>query len=538
MKTKYIILPLAALMMGVTSCVKDLNTAPIDPNSSTSEDAYKNEENYLQGLAKCYGMMAMSGQTGGESGEIDGVDAGLSTFIRGMWNCNEMSTDHAICAWGDDYVETINTLTWNSALNKNISAVYYRQMFAVTTINEYLKQTDDAKLALRGVSDDLKAKIQGYRHEARFIRALMYSYLIDLFGNPPFVTENDPIGKVFPKQIGRAEVFKYVESELIALSEVLPEPRTNLYARVDRAAAWALLSRLYLNAEVYTGEDRYGDCITWSNKVINAGYSLADNYANLFKADNDINAGVSREIIMPIAFDGTRTEAFGTTFLVMAARTGDIKKEECGTTENWGGVRARKNLVDLFPNSDQIDANGFLVSPDQRCIIYMKDRTKEIANSREFKQGYGVYKWRQLNSDGSIPTGRYANTDFPLFRLAEIYLNYAEATLRGGAGGDAGKALDLINQLRARAYGNTSGNISSAQMSLDFILEERGRELYWEGFRRPDLVRYNKFTSGDYLWPYKGGANVGRGVDARYNLFPIPDADMKANYNLVQNAGY
>lgn len=526
-------------MLGATSCVKDLDAMPIDPNSSTSEDAYKNEENYLQGLAKCYGMLAVSGQSGAESGEIDGVDAGLSTFVRGMWNCNELTTDHAICGWPNTYVEPYVTIGWNTSPNENTSAVYYRQMFAVTTINEYLKQTADEKLTLRGVDDELKAKIQEYRHEVRYLRALMYSYLMDLFGNPPFVLETDPIGKFFPQQIKRADLFNWIEGELLALEPLLKDPRMNQYGRVDKSAVWALMSRNYLNAKVYTGVERYGDCITWSNKLLsNSSYRLGDNYANLFKADNDINAGVACEMIMVIPFDGLRTQAFATSFLVMASRSGDIDINECGTNKQWGGNRSRKNLVDLFPNTDQQDAAGFLASPDQRCIIYKKDRTKEIANYREFKEGYSVYKWRMINSDGTQANPDYANTDFPLFRLAEIYLNYAEATVRGGAGGDMTKALGYINALRERAYGNTSGNITSTDLTVDFMLDERGRELYWEGFRRVDLVRHDKFTSASYLWPYKGGSPTGRGVAERYNIFPIPDADIKANPNLKQNDGY
>jgi len=127
----------------------------------------------------------------------------------------------------------------------------------------------------------------------------------------------------------------------------------------------------------------------------------------------------------------------------------------------------------------------------------------------------------------------------PLFRLAEIYLIYAEAVVKGGSGGDINTAVQYINALRQRAYNNVSGNINSAQLSApDFILDERARELYWEGFRRTDLIRYNKFTSGSYLWPWKGGVRSGTGVADYRKLYPIPSRDINSNTNLAQNPGY
>ena len=128
------------------------------------------------------------------------------------------------------------------------------------------------------------------------------------------------------------------------------------------------------------------------------------------------------------------------------------------------------------------------------------------------------------------------------FRLAEMYLIYAEAVLRGGSGGDANTALMYINKIRGRAYDNnpnsTAGNITPSELDLDFILDERARELMWEGFRRTDLIRYNRFTTSDYLWSWKGGVRNGAAVDSKFRLFPIPTTDLLANPNLKQNPGY
>jgi hypothetical protein len=125
-----------------------------------------------------------------------------------------------------------------------------------------------------------------------------------------------------------------------------------------------------------------------------------------------------------------------------------------------------------------------------------------------------------------------------MFRLADVYLMYAEAVLRGGAGGDLSTALNYVNQIRERAYGDNSGDINQSQLTLDFILDERGRELYWECTRRTDLIRFGKFTGGEYIWPWKGGVKEGTATDNKYDIYPIPSSDITANPNLVQNPGY
>ena len=124
-----------------------------------------------------------------------------------------------------------------------------------------------------------------------------------------------------------------------------------------------------------------------------------------------------------------------------------------------------------------------------------------------------------------------------MFRLADVYLMYAEAVLRGG-GGSTATALGYVNEIRARAYDGPSGNIDQNTLDLDFILDERARELLWECHRRTDLVRFGKFANTDYLWQWKGGVKDGAAVSDNYNVYPIPSNDLGANPNLVQNAGY
>ena len=176
---------------------------------------------------------------------------------------------------------------------------------------------------------------------------------------------------------------------------------------------------------------------------------------------------------------------------------------------------------------------------DRRAMFYTDGQEKEIADISQFTEGYAITKWKNITSDGQAGSDlTFMDVDFPMFRLADAYLMYAEAVVRGGSGGDIGTAVDLVNQVRARAYGDASGNISAEDLTLDFLLDERARELYWECHRRTDLVRFGQFSDGSYVWPWKGGVPEGTQTDSRYDIFPLPSSDVNANPNLTQNSGY
>jgi hypothetical protein len=289
-----------------------------------------------------------------------------------------------------------------------------------------------------------------------------------------------------------------------------------------------LLARLYLNAEVYTGTARFADAVTYSKKVIDAGYTLRPRYPELFMADNDKQKD---EFIYAINCDGLRTQSYGNTSFLVHAPAGD-DHEKYGVAGGWYGYRTTSAFVALFPNPD--------TTVDKRAL-FSNQSNAEIRDVGDFQQGVHVYKFRNIRSDGapvSDAQGNFADIDFPVFRLPEMYLIYAEAHLRGG-GGDAATALDYINQIRYRAYGNTdAGKLTASQLTLNEVLNERGRELYWEGHRRTDLIRYNLLTTGAYLWPWKGGVASGTAVDSKYNLFPVPATVRTANPNLEQNPGF
>ena len=524
----------AFLVVVLGSCVKDLDRLPT--NEVTAETVYSTPLGYRQAFAKVYGAWATTGNAGpAGNNDLQGVpDEGpFADFLRTFWYTQELTTDEAILGWNDPGLPDMHNMSW-SANNPILVGLYYRSTFQITLANDFLRQSEDAKLSARGISGADADMIRQFRSEARFIRAFQYWVLMDSYGNPPFFTDADQLGSNVPNQIKRAELFNYIESELKAIEPMMVTPRTNEYGRADQAAVWALLARLYLNAEVYTGTARYTDAITYSKKVIDAGYSLIPNYRHLFLADNHQN---TNEFILTINYDGLRTQGFGgTTFLTHAAVGGNMDKNLFGIPSGgWGGIRTTKNIPNLFP-----DVTGTV---DERAQFHTDGQQLEITQVGSFTHGYAITKFRNLTRSGALAPnidskGDHVDIDFPLFRLPEMYLIYAEAVLRGGTGGSMATALEYVNIIRQRAYNNTSGNITQAQLTLDFIIDERARELYWEAFRRTDLIRFNRFTSSSYLWPWKGGVPNGRGVETYRRLFPLPSSDVTANPNLVQNPGY
>lgn len=729
-KTRNYIVLFAAFIIGMASCVKDLNTVPLDKDEITSASVYETESNYYLVLAKLYAGLAVSGQQGPAGmPDISGIDEGFSTYLRQYWKAQVLPTDEAVIAWNDGTLRDYWENDW-TASSEFVTAMYNRIYYQISLCNEFIREASEEKITERGFADAGADNIRAYRAEARFLRALSYWHAMDMFGNVPFVTEEDPVGNFFPEQIQRADLYTYIESELKDIETILPSARSNEYGRADQAAAWAVLAKLYLNAEVYTGTENYSDCLIYCDKIINAGYELESDYSKLFVADNE----GSNEVIFPINFDGDHTQTWGgMTFIVHAAVGGSMDPAAFGIDGGWGGTRVTKALVKKFyPNieggmlvspvpptkssypilyvpgsyhtpswdpgnsptvasvnndgvydgyinipeaggqfkytdgpgwdvnwgdtgadgtlepggdnmvaeevgyyrlivnlndmthsytktewgiigsataggwdSDQDmtfdpetgiwtaivelvagelkfranddwainlgdnDVNGALDydganmviedrgtytitmtlgSPDYtytiergsfdaRAMFHTDGQTLEIVDPFEFTNGYGVTKFSNLNSDGSQPTNRtFVTTDFPLFRLADFYLMYAEAAIQTGT--HTGEALEYVNLVRMRAFGEESGNISSSDLTLDWILDERARELFWECHRRTDLVRYGKLTGGDYLWPWKGGVAEGTSIDRKFRMFPIPASDLGANINLQQNEEY
>jgi len=523
------------LSCGLMSCDKN---KILTPNYEvTSQQVFSTPTGYTEAMAKVYGAFALTGNQGpAGSGDVQGIDEGTSDFFRLLWYAQELPTDEAVIGWGDPGVPDLHAMNWSSS-NVILLGLYERCMYQITLANNFIQQSSDSQLSSRGISGQDATTIRYYRAEARFLRAYQYSVLMDLFANPPFVTDATAIGSVTPPQTDRKTLFSYIEGELKAIDPLMVAPMKNQYGRADQAAVWALLARIYLNAQVYTGTARYTDAITYAGKVINAGYSLIPNYQNLFLADNNNNTS---ENIFTIEYDGNKTQGYGgTTFMTHAPVGGSMPVSDFGITGGWAGIRVTSSLASLFPSntSTAFPSNG---NPDTRAEFWTQGQSLAINDVTNFAQGYAVTKWRNVTSGGAGGSNiNFSDIDEPIFRLPEMYLIYAEAVLRGGTGGDANTALSYINTIRTRAYGgSTTGNITAGQLTTQFILDERSRELYWEGFRRTDLVRYGLFTSTNYLWPFKGGVAGGAGVADFRNIYPIPDQDRAVNPNLKQNPGY
>lgn len=721
-----------SLMLAAVSCTDSLNVTPPDEDVLTSAQVFDSPEDFRQVLAKLYAGLSLTGQQGpAGDADIQGIDEGFSNYVRQLWVAQEIPTDQAIVAWNDPGLPEFNTQDWGAS-NDFVLGMYSRIFFQITLTNEFVRNAQDR-------SEEV---IQAFNSEARFLRALSYWHALDLYGgNVPFVTEEDGIGAFQPEQTNPRDLFNYIESELLDIEEEMPSPQQNQYGRADRAAVWTLLSKLYLNAEVYIGEQRYTEAITYASKVIDeGGYSLEPEYEHLFLADNHLSDG----IIFPVPFDGANTRTFGgTTFITHAAIGADMNAADFGVDVGWAGHRVTKEFVNNFVNieslaksqtqsfaaanaaqdfpeifvtgsfqeesnygsdwtpedapalasinSDDVyegyvyfgsentefkftdersfdvnwgddDADGTLdpdganilaeepgyylidvdlndltytltktewgiigdatldgwdadqdmeydvegkvwtiitelspgemkfrandawdinfgdsdgdgvldfngsnivideagqtlvtlelgtppyafsterTSVDSREMFFTEGQTLEIEDVRQFEQGYAITKWKNITRNGQQGKDPvFTDIDFPMFRLADVYLMYAEAVLRGGQGGDTGTALQLVNMVRERAFGDTSGNIETGELTLDFILDERARELYWEAHRRTDLVRYGLFTSDDFIWAWKGGVQEGTGTSDFLNIYPIPSSEINSNPNLVQNPGY
>lgn len=522
MKTinRYAFAAAAALLVAAAGCT---DTA-VEPKSTVTEaNIFNDAASYRAFIAKVYAGLAVSGQQGPAGRpDIRGIDEGFSQYLRLYWEAQELPTDAAVIGWGDVGLPEMNTQMWASE-NSFVVAMYYRIYFQVAIANQFLRETTDAKLSARGVSDQLRPTIEQYRAEARFLRALSYWHGIDLFGNIPLVTDADALGATPPSQATRAEIYDFIVTELNDIKDELPQRATNTYGRATQGAASMLLAKLYLNSAVYTGTPRYNEALTAAQEVINAGYTLDTNWRRIFSADNH----TSPEIIFAITQDGLNTQTWGgMTFIVHASVGGSMNASNYGIDGGWWGLRLKQQAYNLF------------AAGDQRANFFHTDGQQVAVNSiSNFNDGVALGKYTNRTSGGaagSHPT--HVDTDFPMFRLADAYLMYAEAAVRTNT--NLAQALTYVNALRQRAYGDTSGNITAGQLTLDFILDERGRELLWEGHRRTDLIRYGKFTGGAYLWAWKGGVAAGQATDTFRDLYPLPANELVANPNLTQNPGY
>ncbi len=540
MKKNIIFGAIAALML--SSCVGDLDQTPMAGNVVSG--VYENPEYRMSALAKVYGGFTLTGQGGAGSTDIDVADSGASEFLRALWSIQTISTDEAKCVWGDAWVAEVGGNKWSNVKNDAIYAAYTRAMMMVSFANDFLRNTNDKD-----------AEIAIERAEVRFLRAYAYWVLLDCYGNPPFVLEDSVVGTENPKQISRADLFAWLKGELEALvaeDSALKAPHTQTYPRVDKGAAYGLLARLCLNHKTYIGEEDneiYAAAAAAADEVIGA-YTLADNYNALFMGDNGENPDALQEIVYATCYDATRTQSYGgTSFFILA---GKGTQYSLGIDGNWNGLVTSTDAVKVFNintdaaavRKDDVAGDGAAVftQVDKRALVSLEESDAKDIDNKTFANGWHVVKYnnnRFLDPETDYSkVEKFSSIDFPLIRAGEMHLIYAEAMARiGGGQTDDANAVKYIKALQTRA-GMVSPTVTGTTVSLDQIFDEISREMFWEGQRRTTLIRFDKYSSANYLWPFKGGVENGVGFSKHLELFPLPSDDLLANPNLTQNNGY
>lgn len=553
----------AALTLGMTGCVNDLDISSIDPQSSPTADP-------MGLLAKCYGVLGLTGQDGGTGNGDLSLDEGESGFYRTTFNLQELPTDECMWAWQTDPdIPQITMMNWNSS-SVRVQWAYTRLTYDITLFNSYLSQVED--------NDENRQ----YRAEVRFLRALHYWYMLDLFGKSPFKTEFNITE--LPIEYSGNQMYGWLDKELTEIENEMTATGTGVgafndsqnFGRADLGAVYLLHARLALNSAVYSDsinpETEYRKAVDYCNKIEQSGaYTLSSKekngnsgYAQLFMADNDQNADAMDEIIFPIRQDGLRTRQYSGS-LVLIAGSRSAAMPNYGMKESWTCLFARSAMTQkFFPSLSNVPLvpDGAETSDDQtkaaeldqqygtsvqqlidaagddRALLYSGCangvRTISTEAVTDFKNGLSLVKWTNMKSDNTGGQDlSWPDTDIPLLRYAEVFLIRAEANWRLGA--DATTVMNDINVLRQRA--NTR-LFNAGDITEDNIRDEWCREFFMEGRRRSDLVRFGCFTGNKYVWDWKGGTASGTTVDSHFNVYPIPADDIMNNANLTQNPGY
>ena len=528
-----------------TACVNDLDTLPLDKTEPISEYVYgADEDAYLSGLGRLYFQFVSNDLT-----DLQQMDGGASEMIRAFWSVQETTADAAKCSWENDaWVRDLNTNTWTEVQNDAVYAVYVRTLQGIAFVNEYLRQTSPDRLAFRGVPPDLASRIQGFRAEARFIRAYLYWMALDCFGSVPFTTEDSPFGGTyFPQQASRTDIYDFCVAELVSLmspDSALPAPRS-LYPRADKGSAAGLLARMYLNSEVYTGVERWQDAKNVCEEIFTMGYSLCPDYQALFRGDNGENPQARAEMLWAVGYNAEKTQSYGGTSYLLSASLAstDITDQSRpnGQRNGWAGLRVPYEYVERYFDvlGKDYQTGRYDIADRRGQVFYIKDRSESMEGALySFMNGWSCLKFNNIPHDQTdqsfLPVSAvkaYSDVDFPMIRLGEIYLIYAEACMNLGM---ESVALPKLAELSARA-----GAEAPSALTTSYLVGERARELLWEAHRRTDLIRYELYTSSAYLWPYKGGDSyAGKAFPDYKSIFPIPATEMAVNNALVQNPGY
>ena len=517
--SKYITLGAIAMLLGInTSCVGDLNVKPDDENKLTD---LTTKDQWMGYFGSIYGNLIYEGNL-----TPSGVDGGAGIFSRCHWNLQELCADGAslMSSWNDPGYPDLKFDTWTSD-NTWAFMCFQREATTARQCMVFYNALSDASKFFT------EEEIAQMRAETLVIHSLCYYYMIDLFGKGPWVDANLAVGAT-PPTYDRVQLFDATVAQLneVINSGKLKPAKEQEYGRVSCEAARMLLAKLYLNAEVYTGKPMYDKCAEQCKEIVKTIPTLAETYKYLFCMSNDKYAKNGGEIIWSLPEDELYAQSYGgTTYLSAGAFFADIDKEEARKLGNpnsmWNGLKMKPQLVLEFEPGDQ------------RRLIYegeFKLDVRDLTNNNKDGDGYMCVKYpvtyeddyyNDNNKEHSIV---FNNADVPLFRLADTFLMLAECQVRGVEDADPG--FKYFNAVRDRA-----GLAPKTSVTLDDILHERTCELYWEGHRRSDLIRFDKFTGGNYLWAWKGGVYEGTSIDSYRNLFAIPYQYVST---VGQNPGY
>ncbi len=547
------------LCMGFVSCADELNIKSVDP---------LNHQTYtVEGLlAKQYATLGLTGQKGPAGlGDISG-DEGETGFIRTVFNLQELMTDETLWAYqGNDGITQITCMDWDKN-NSRVNLAYQRLSFNINQYNFFITEQSGS------LSEDQIA-------EVRFLRALNYYYFLDLYRKAPF---KDTFDSNLPTEKSGKDLYEWLDNELTTIEPMMAEVgaynNSENFGRADRGAAYALHARLALNSAVYTdGQIKdYQKAIHYCDEIINSGkYDLSrvaksgySGYQQLFMGDNDCNPDARKEIIFPIRQDGVKTRSYaGTSYLVNASTISGMPY--ASTSDPWKCLFARVDLVKKFfpngdipkatdedlknltnPSKDQViakdnekgisTADVVAQAKDDRALFYMgiggcSDKVRTLTPGDAITgplNGASFVKWTNLHADGTAQHHQnFSDTDFPMFRLAEIYLTRAEAKYR--LNGSQEGLADILE-----VQGRANRQIKASSVDDQTLIDEWCREFYMEGRRRSDLVRFGLFTGSKYLWSFKGGSENGQGIPTKFDIYPIPGDEMKNNPNMTQNPKY
>lgn len=463
------------------------------------------------------------------SSALGAVYSGLRTFQKNdhLWTIYCTTDEVAIPGrtggdWaGDGQDQQMTDHTWiaNNRFYRGSWEAFFAQVNTCNQLIYQLGQIDPSKYAV-------------YISEVKTIRALWYLWLIDMWGNVPIVDRFDVPKGYLPATNSREEVFAFIETEITEnISNLTKDKSPTTYARADYWTAKAILAKLYLNAEVYTGIPQWQKALDTCNEIINSGqFSLASTYGENFVSNNES----SPEAIFAIPFDDIYTE-WGWILPLVSLHYSSQQTFNM-TNGPWNGLSVQTEFFNMYEEEDIRKHHNFLWGPqysstgepieDSGYEVDLDPDGPQVNFTPEFvdlyntirQSGVRIKKWEiEVGGNG------FLNSDFFVFRYSDILLMKAEVLWRMNP--SSTEALDLVNQFRTRAGVEPFENLTEKN-----LLEERGRELFMESWRRSDMIRFDKYNDPTIFKPYES--------ETFRRLYPVPKDQLDANPNLVQNPGY